>query len=118
MANLDLPRQAATCAATLPFAELTYPFGPDWDVWKIHGKVFMLQSVLRNEEIVTLKAAPDDAIALCRMHPEITPGYHMNKRHWVTLRGGTGLTGPLVDELVADSYRLVVAKLPPSHRAR
>ncbi len=37
----------------------------------------------------------------------ISPGYHMNKKHWITVESG---------ELVTDSYRLVVAHLPKAER--
>ena len=36
----------------------------------------------------------------------------MNKRHWITVTPGPGLTPELVDELVTESYLLVVQGLP------
>lgn len=36
----------------------------------------------------------------------------MNKKHWITLSTGESLTPRLVEDLVTDSYRLVVAGLP------
>ncbi|MET8965121.1 MmcQ/YjbR family DNA-binding protein, partial [Streptomyces sp. NPDC004074] len=44
----------------------------------------------------------------------ITPGYHMNKTHWITVDGADTIDEKLVKELVTDSYRLVVAGLPKS----
>ena len=34
-------------ALELPFVELCWPFGPEFDVFKIGGKIFMLSSELR-----------------------------------------------------------------------
>ena len=112
----SLPRLARNRAEELPGAGVEHPFGPDWDVFKVRGKVFMLMTEITGEEIVTVKADPEDAKALCEEYPDITPGYHMNKRHWITLHPGRNLQKPLVDELVTESYRLVVANLPRAKR--
>ena len=112
----SLPRLARNRAEELPGAGVEHPFGPDWDVFKVRGKVFMLMTEITGEEIVTVKADPEDAKALCEEYPGITPGYHMNKRHWITLHPGRNLEKPLVDELVTESYRLVVANLPRAKR--
>lgn len=107
---------AAARAAELPSTTVGTPFGPDWDVWKVRGKVFMLQTEVTGVEMVTLKAAPSDSIALREMHPDVSPGYHMNKRHWISLTPGPSLDEELVRELVTESYLLVVEKLPRAQR--
>ncbi|NUS75081.1 MAG: MmcQ/YjbR family DNA-binding protein, partial [Streptomyces sp.] len=66
--------------------------------------------------VVILKADPGDAEALANSNRHITPGYHMNKRHWITLEGGEGVDKKLVTELVTDSYRLVVSGLPKAEQ--
>lgn len=63
-----------------------------------------------------LKADPGEAAALREQYSHITPGYHMNKNHWITLESGEGVDKELVRELVIDSYRLVVAHLPGAER--
>jgi predicted DNA-binding protein (MmcQ/YjbR family) len=40
----------------------------------------------------------------------------MNKKHWITLESGEGVDTELLQELVTDSYRLVVAHLPKAER--
>jgi predicted DNA-binding protein (MmcQ/YjbR family) len=40
----------------------------------------------------------------------------MNKKHWITLEGGTGVDKKLARELVTDSYLLVVAHLPKAEQ--
>jgi predicted DNA-binding protein (MmcQ/YjbR family) len=108
--------RAAKRTDELPGAELTHPFGPDWDVYKVRDRVFMLQTVVGGEAIVILKATPEDSRSLREALRDITPGYHMNKRHWITLHPGGGLEPSFVDELVTESYLLVVEKLPRSRR--
>lgn len=107
-----LQPHAAARAEELPGAELTHPFGDDWDVYMVAGKVFMLFSQVDGQPVVILKSAPSDAKALVEGMPDISPGYHMNKKHWITLHGGGPLDGQLVDDLVTESYLLVLEKLP------
>lgn len=108
----ELHERTAARSEELPGSELTHPFGDEWDVYKVRGRVFMLQSVLDGVAIVNLKAAPADGRALRESHADITPGYHMNKQHWITVRAGGGIDPDLLDDLVTESYLLVVAKLP------
>ena len=111
-----LQHHAVERAEELPGAELHHPFGPDWDVWKVRGKVFMLLTSITGTPMVTLKASPSDGLTLREAHPDIRPGYHMNKGHWVTLSPGGSLDRDLIADLVADSYLLVVGNLPRRQR--
>lgn len=111
-----LQQMAAECAEGLPGTALEHPFGPEWDVHKVRGKVFMLITDVTGEPMVIVKSAPDEAAALREQHSEITPGYHMNKKHWITLEGGGSLDHSLVEELVTDSFLLVVANLPKAQQ--
>ena len=96
--------------------ELGHPFGEDWDVYKVRGKVFMLLTEVTGEPIVVLKATPADSKALQQSHEHITPGYHMNKKHWITLSEGKDIDPLLVDDLVTESYLLVVENLPKAQQ--
>ena len=116
MDGQDLQRIAGNCTADLPGTELEHRVGPDWTVYKVRGKVFMLMTDMPGRPVVILKADPDDAAALREQYPDITPGYHMNKKHWITAEGGGTIDEKLVKALVIDSYRLVVGGLPKSEQ--
>jgi predicted DNA-binding protein (MmcQ/YjbR family) len=116
MNGTTLQEHAQSRADELPGANLEHPFGPEWEVYKVRGKVFMLLTAVTCEPIVILKAAPADGEALRSAHADITPGYHMNKRHWITLSPGESIDKALVDELVTESYLLVVENLPRIER--
>ena len=116
MDSKDLHERAAAWAQELPGTELTHPFGPDFDVWNIRGKMFLFLTVLDGEPIVNLKADPLDSEILRKTHASVTPGWHMNKKHWITIRAGGKVDAPLVNELVNDSYLLVVESLPKYKR--
>ncbi|KXI17007.1 hypothetical protein HMPREF3227_01757 [Corynebacterium sp. CMW7794] len=101
---------AQSAALELPGTQLTHPFGPAWDVWKIQGKVFALLTEEAGKPMAIVKSDPLIGESLRLEFPLITPGYHMNKKHWITLVDG--LPPEVIRELVTESYRLVVAKLP------
>lgn len=111
-----LQQHARDRVEELPGAELEYPFGPDWEVFKVRGKVFMLMTEVTGKPIVTIKVDPEDSKALREQYAEITPGYHMNKQHWISLNPGGKLPASLIDDLVTESYLLVVEKLPRAKR--
>lgn len=114
--DVSLQERSAAHAEKLPGAERSHQATGDWEVWKVSGKVFMLQTAMPGEPVVILKADPADALALREAHAGITPGYHMDKTHWITLRPGNGIGLELVDDLVTESYLLVVEGLPRAQR--
>src|SRR5690606_9566295 len=83
--SMDLAAFQAHCLA-LPEAEETFPFGPDVVVYKVRGKIFALALLDDVPPRLNLKCDPDRALELRDRYPGITPGYHMNKRHWNTVR--------------------------------
>lgn len=106
----------ATHLATFQGAEFSYPFGPEVLVYKVRGKMFALISQGKKPASVTLKCAPDDAELLVAQFEAITPGYHMNKRHWITVNLSSDVAGTLLAGSATDSYNLVVSNLPQSER--
>ena len=105
-----------TCAR-LPGSAETFPFGLDTLVLKVGGKMYALIGLNGEPLALSLKCDPERAEALRREHEQITPGYHLSKRHWNTLTLGEGLPDTLVAELLAHSYALVVASLTKAQRA-
>jgi predicted DNA-binding protein (MmcQ/YjbR family) len=112
----QLQEHAQARAQELPGADLEHPFGPGWDVYKVRDKVFMLLTEITREPIVIVKAVPEEGKALREQHEDITPGYHMNKQHWITLHPGGNLQKQLVEDLVTESYLLVRENLPRAER--
>ncbi|MEX2345165.1 MAG: MmcQ/YjbR family DNA-binding protein [Balneolaceae bacterium] len=94
-----------------------FPFDENMLVFKVLGKMFSLCDVDEFSSI-NLKCDPVKAIELRELHPEIKPGYHMNKKHWNTVVMDSNLPNDLIKEWITDSYNLVVAKLPKKERER
>jgi len=99
-------------------AEETYPFGPEARVFKVHGKVFAIDNTPVHPGLseptvsITVKALPENVPRLIRSVAGIDPGYHMSKKHWVTVRLNGTVPGGHVRELIAESHAIVVASLP------
>jgi predicted DNA-binding protein (MmcQ/YjbR family) len=62
----------------------SFPFGDDTLVFKRDGKIFALVNITGDLSI-NLKCEPALAIELRERYPSVTPGYHMNKKHWNTI---------------------------------
>ena len=108
----------------LPGAALTFPFGDDVNVYKvgIHpasgegsrhsgGKMFCLVSLYGEPGSMTVKVDPLRGNELVREHTAISPGYHTNKRHWISVELDGTVDDALVRELIEDSYDLVVSTM-------
>lgn len=98
-------------------AEGGYPFGPGAFVVKVGGKMFALISEDEAPATISLKVDPDEGELLRGQFPAIIPGYHLNKRHWITATIDGSLPDDLLPDLVDDSYDLVVASLTRAQRA-
>jgi predicted DNA-binding protein (MmcQ/YjbR family) len=88
------------------------PFGPDVLVFKIGGKIFALAALDEVPTIVNLKCDPDLALELRDRYEQVTPGYHMNKRHWNSVEIEGGLPDAALRKMIDHSYDLVAKKLP------
>ena len=66
--------------------------------------------------IVNLKTDPEESEVLRRIYPSIIPAWHMNKRHWISVGAGEGVTERVLEELVEDAYLRVMYSLPKSKR--
>lgn len=96
-------------------AEESFPFDDKTLVFKVSNKMFALLD-LENGSSINLKCDPEEAVYLREHHSEITPGYHMNKKHWNTVLINQTLSDDLIKELIDDSYNLVVNSLSKKRR--
>lgn len=61
---------------------------------------------------INLKCDPERSIELREQYAGITPGYHMNKKHWNTVSIHADVPEKLIFELIDHSYNLIVKSLP------
>ena len=97
---------------SLPGSDESFPFGPETSVFKVAGRIFAISALAREPLDVSVKCDPLMAEQLRDAYAAIRPGYHLNKRHWNTVT----VDGSVTDQMIEDSYDLVVSQLPRSRR--
>jgi predicted DNA-binding protein (MmcQ/YjbR family) len=90
----------------------SFPFDETTLVFKVGGKMFALTALDKPELSVNLKCNPEWAVELREQYENITPGYHMNKKHWNTVLVKSTFSDELTKKLIDHSYALVVKSLP------
>ena len=116
MTGNDIQHYALRFAATLTQAELSYPLGEDIPVFKVLNKMFLLTSTQQDQPFINLKVQPEHGDMLRDIYPSIHTGYHMNKRHWISIYAGEQITIELIKDLVETSYELVVKTLTKAQK--
>ncbi len=104
-----------------PEAVEDYPFGPEAQVFKIYGKMFALVFQRRNSSgnpllCLNLKCDPIEALELRDVFACVTPGYHMNKRHWNTVILDGSIPDSEIERMIDNSYFLVAKSLKKTLR--
>jgi predicted DNA-binding protein (MmcQ/YjbR family) len=105
-------RELREYCLSLPGAVETFPFGPGASVFKAaNGKMFGVTTQRHAPVDISVKVEPAIGEALRAQYSAVVPGYHLNKRHWITITLGGDLPDERVHELVRDSYELVAPKV-------
>jgi len=115
---MTLHTVASSTALKLPEVTVTQPFGEGCDVYKVIDKVFMLAFHLQGKAMINLKVEPDHGDMLRDIYPYIHTGWHMNKQHWISVYEDEHLDEALIEDLLLNSYELVVLKLKKVDRQR
>ena len=89
-----------------PFDEVTL-------VYKVYGKMYALLAL--DQMLFNVKCDPEKAIELREQYTFVTPGFHMNKKHWNTVDYTLASKSQIV-EWLNDSYQLVRSRVPRSKR--
>jgi predicted DNA-binding protein (MmcQ/YjbR family) len=105
----------ALCLGLLGARE-EFPFRPELSVFKAGGKIFALSALSEVPLRVSLKCDPELAEQLRFTYAAIVPGYHLNKRHWLTITIDVSLPKGLVADLIEGSHELVGARRRPRGR--
>ncbi|MFW0785118.1 MmcQ/YjbR family DNA-binding protein [Gordonia sp. CPCC 206044] len=113
-----LRRTAVETARSLPEVTEGYPFSPGLLVFKVRARVFLIVTDDTDDHVITVKSEPPHVDALVRDHPSVQPGRYLDKHHWLSIGAGKNITRALVEELVQDSYDLVVDNLARGERDR
>ena len=105
------------CTSKL-FVKETYPFDHVTLVFKVMNKLFALCNINSFPLELNLKCESELSELLQAKYPAITPGYHMNKRHWITLKLDDSIPDSEVCYLIDLSYELVTKRLSKAEKKR
>lgn len=89
----------------------SFPFDETTLVFKIADKIYALLN-LEQPHSINLKCNPEKALELRELYSVVTPGYHMNKKHWNTILINGSIKPNILKEWIAQSYNLTIASLP------
>lgn len=98
-----------------------FPFGPETSVFRLKaragkkGKIFAISRLEAEPLAVSLKIDPELGESLRGTYEAIAPGYHLNKRHWVTITLNLDADDGIVHGLIEDSHALVAPKRKTRH---
>ncbi len=113
------PDSLGELCLSLPQAIETFPFGEDVSVFKTggNGKIFALSALAEEPLAISVKCDPEESLALRSEFPQITPGYHLNKKHWITVRldssvPDSSVPDDLLEQLIRSSHALVRPRIP------
>lgn len=95
-----------------------YPFGPKVIVIKVCGKIFAFLTAKEGTAFLSVKCDPNYAELLRQIYSSITPGYHLNKRHWNTVKLDGSIPGSEIQGFIDHSYDLVRKSLTRKEQAR
>lgn len=95
---------------SLPDTSEETPFGPEVLVYKVHAKMFALLGFDDSLVTINLKNSPEVNLELREQYDFIVPGYHMNKKHWNTVRVVSQIDRDMLKGLIKASYEAVLPK--------
>ncbi|MBQ0757410.1 MAG: MmcQ/YjbR family DNA-binding protein [Amphritea sp.] len=107
---------ARTYMLSRPEAWEDFPFYPDVAVLKVRNKMFATLSYQAGVARMNLKCNPDEAQMLRDVFSAVSPGFHMNKRHWNTVLLDGSIPAGELERMIDRSYGLVVKGMTRKER--
>lgn len=92
-----------------------FPFDENTLVYKVMGKMFALTD-LDLFTSINLKCQPEVGAELRERYEGVQQGYHMNKKHWITVLMDGSIPDKELKAWIDASYNLVAKKLTKSQK--
>ena len=103
-------------ASQLPASWSDYPFDQNTLTLKIGPKIFAITDTA-DFNAITLKCETDRILLLQASYEGVRPGYHMNKKHWITVVVNSDVSPTLIKDLIQNSYKLVFKSLNKNQKS-
>jgi len=91
-------------ALSLPHVTEDMPFGPDALVLRIGSKIFCLLELSGHWQFYNLKVNPDYSVELQDRYSSVRPGFHMNKRHWISIDFNSNIPIDIEKNIIRHAY--------------
>lgn len=103
---------------TFADAEEYNPFDDTGPIYrhKSNGKWFGFFAALSQQTCVILKCDPLEADFFRQVYRGVTPGWHMNKRHWNTVALDSDVPAEEIKKMVRMSFHLTAPKIGGKRR--
>lgn len=101
---------------SLPHTTERCPFGPDALALEIGGRMFCLLDLSGKWTFYNIKVHPDYSIELQERHTSIRPGFHMNKKHWISVDFNGNIPKAMHRKLIEHAYLQTRKALPRKQR--
>ena len=98
-----------------PFGKATSDYDREIIVFYVGDKWFCFVNAVACD-FCNLRCETERIPVLQEEYEGIGPGWHMNKRHWISVQFGSDVPESLLRELVAQSYELAKAHLTKKQR--
>jgi predicted DNA-binding protein (MmcQ/YjbR family) len=91
-----------------------FPFDDAVLVFKAVGKIFILIRTDTHPLTINLKCEPEHALELRERYEAVSPGYHMNKKHWNTVTLDGTIPSQEIVTMIDHSYDLIIKGSRPT----
>lgn len=99
----------------MPFDKAKADYDKNLLVFSVFDKWFCFFNV-DAFDFCDIKCNPEESEQLQNNYEGVKPGYHMNKKHWISIYFNQNVPDSKILELVTKSYGLVVRGLTKSQR--
>lgn len=113
---MTLDRLTAYCLSKKGVTE-EFPFDEVTVVYRVMGKIFVISNI-ETFESINLKGDPESNAERCERYDAVSPGWHMNKKHWTTVLLDGTVDDHLLCRWIDESYDRVVSGLSKTNRLR
>lgn len=107
--------QVREYALTMPNATEDMPYGNDWLIFRVGGKIFLHIWLESPVPTCAVKLEPEFGQELRERYEGVRAAYHLNKQHWNDIYLEQ-TSDEQVKEWIKRSYQLVFSKLPKKVR--
>lgn len=97
---------------SLPGTEEAMPYGEDWVVFRIGGKIYLHIWLKAPIPTIAVKLLPERGEELREEYNAFSPAYHLCKKHWNDIFIEGTFPNNMIEEWIKESYDLVKSMLP------